>query len=142
MKTYLAKPREVAPKWWVLDANGKVLGRIATKIADTLRGKTKAVFTPHTDTGDFVVVVNAGKIVLTGSKLDKKMYYRSTGYVGHLKSASARQMMQDKPEEVLRLAVKGMLPKNKLRPYLMKKLKVYAGPDHPHTAQKCEPLKV
>jgi len=142
MKTYLAKTKEVAAKWWLVDANGKVLGRMATAIADTLRGKTKPVYTPSTDTGDFVVVVNVDKLVMTGGKLDKKMYYRSTGYVGHLKETSARKMQQEKPGEVLKLAVKGMLPKNKLRPYLMKKLKVYAGPDHPHSAQKPEPLKI
>jgi large subunit ribosomal protein L13 len=142
MKTYLAKPKEVPAKWWVVDAQGKVLGRVATRIADTLRGKNKPAFTPHTDTGDFVVVVNAEKIRLTGKKLDQKIYYRSTGYVGHLKSTPARKMLKQKPEDVLRLAVKGMLPKNKLRPYILKKLKIYAGPEHPHSAQKPEPMSV
>jgi large subunit ribosomal protein L13 len=141
MKTYLAKPGEIIPKWWLVDGQGKVLGRVATRIADVLRGKDKAVFTPNVDTGDFVIVVNVDKIVLTGSKLDKKKYYRSTGYIGHLKEASARKLLSVKPEEVLRLAVNGMLPKNKMRPYLMNKLKLYAGPDHPHAAQKPEPLK-
>jgi len=142
MKTYLAKPGEIVPKWWLVDGQGKVLGRIATRIADVLRGKDKPVFTPNVDTGDFVIVVNVDKIVLTGSKLDKKKYYRSTGYVGNLKETNARKLMEKKPEEILRLAVNGMLPKNKMRPYLMNKLKLYAGPDHPHSAQKPEPLKV
>jgi len=138
----LAKPGEITPKWWLVDGQGKVLGRIATRIADVLRGKDKPVFTPNVDTGDFVIVVNVDKIVLTGSKLDKKKYYRSTGYVGNLKETNARKLMEKKPEEILRLAVNGMLPKNKMRPYLMNKLKLYAGPDHPHSAQKPEPLKV
>jgi large subunit ribosomal protein L13 len=142
MKTYLAKVGEITPKWWVVDCQGKVLGRLATRIADVLRGKDKAVFTPHIDTGDFVVAVNADKILLTGKKLDDKIYYRSTGYVGNLKEATARKVLQQKPERVLRLAVNGMLPKNKMRPHLMNKLKIYAGPEHPHTAQKPEPLKV
>ena len=142
MKTYLAKPGEIVPKWWLVDGQGKVLGRIATRIADVLRGKDKPAFTPNVDTGDFVIVVNVDKIVLTGSKLDKKKYYRSTGYVGNLKETNARKLMEKKPEEILRLAVNGMLPKNKMRPYLMNKLKLYAGPDHPHSAQKPEPLKV
>lgn len=142
MKTYLAKPGEIVPKWWVVDGRGKVLGRLATRIADVLRGKDKAVFTPSVDTGDFVVVVNVDQIVLTGGKLDKKMYYRATGYMGHLKQASARKVLEKKPDEVLRQAVSGMLPKNKLRPYLMNKLKMYAGPEHPHAAQKPEPLKI
>jgi len=142
MKTYLAKPGEVVARWWLVDANGKVLGRTATRIADKLRGKDKPVFTPSTDTGDFVVVVNAEKILLTGKKLDDKFYYRSSGYVGNLKSASARKMLKERPEEVLRLAVKGMLPKNKMRPHLLKKLKIYAGPEHPHSSQKPEPLNV
>jgi len=141
MKTYLAKPGEVLPKWWVADVQGKVLGRVATRIADVLRGKNKVVFTPSTDTGDFVVVVNAEKIVLTGKKMDDKIYYRSTGYVGHLKSAPAKKVLKEKPGQVLFLAVKGMLPKNKLRPHLLKKLKIYKGPDHPHSAQKPEALK-
>jgi large subunit ribosomal protein L13 len=119
-----------------VDAQGKVLGRLASRIAMVLRGKTKPVFTPHTDTGDFVVVINAAQVQLTGRKLDNKIYYRHSGYIGGLKEISARRQLQKKPEEVLRHAVRGMLPKNSLGRKLLKKLKIYAGGAHPHQAQQ------
>jgi large subunit ribosomal protein L13 len=118
------------------------LGRLATQIAIRLRGKHKPIFTPHADTGDFVVVINAGKIVLTGSKLDKKVYYRHSGYIGGLKKITARRLLEEKPEEVLRLAVKRMLPKNSLGRRQLKKLKIYKGADHPHEAQQPEKLEI
>jgi large subunit ribosomal protein L13 len=124
----------------VVDAQGKVLGRLASRIAMVLRGKTKPTFTPHLDTGDFVVVVNAAQVQLTGRKLDNKMYYRHSGYMGGLKEISARHLLAKKPEEVLRHAVRGMLPKNSLGRHLLKKLKVYAGGEHPHQAQQPAPL--
>jgi large subunit ribosomal protein L13 len=124
----------------VVDAQGKILGRLASRIAMVLRGKTKPVFTPHQDTGDFVVVVNAGLVQLTGKKLENKFYYRHSGYPGGLKSISARHLLQKKPEEVLRHAVRGMLPKNSLGRRLLKKLKIYAGGEHPHEAQQPAPL--
>ncbi len=136
LKTYSAKPGEVEQKWVVMDLDGKVLGRSATVIADLLRGKNKPEFTPHVDCGDFVIVVNASKLVLTGRKLDDKIYYRHSGYVGNLKKETARSLMARKPEEVVRHAVKGMLPKTNLGKKLLKKLKVYPGPEHPHEAQK------
>jgi large subunit ribosomal protein L13 len=125
----------------VVDARGQVLGRLASRIAMVLRGKTKAVFTPHLDTGDFVVVVNAEQVLLTGRKLDQKNYYRHSGYPGGLKTTTARQMLQKKPEQLLRHAVRGMLPKNSLGRQLLKKLKIYAGGEHPHQAQQPQPLK-
>jgi large subunit ribosomal protein L13 len=140
MKTYTARKGEVARRWYVVDAQGKVLGRLASRIAMVLRGKTKPVFTPHVDTGDFVVVVNAGQVQLTGRKLDKKSYYRHSGYPGGLKEISARHLLAKKPEEVLRHAVRGMLPKNSLGRHLLKKLKVYAAGEHPHQAQQPVPL--
>jgi len=136
LKTYSAKPGEVEQKWVVMDLDGKVLGRSATVIADLLRGKNKPEFTPHVDCGDFVIVVNASKLVLTGRKLDDKIYYRHSGYVGNLKKETARSLMARKPEEVVRHAVKGMLPKTDLGKKLLKKLKVYPGPEHPHEAQE------
>ena len=136
LKTYSAKPGEVEQKWVVMDLDGKVLGRAATVIADLLRGKNKPEFTPHVDCGDFVIVLNASKIVLTGRKLDDKIYYRHSGHVGNLKKETARSLLDRKPEEVIRHAVKGMLPKNDLGKKLLKKLKVYPGPEHPHEAQK------
>ncbi len=142
MKTFVAKPQEVERKWYLVDAKGKVLGRLASQLAARLRGKHKPIFTPHTDTGDFVVVVNADKVVLTGKKWDKKFYYRHSGYLGGLKVTSARKMLETKPEEVIRQAVKGMLPKNSLGRRQLKKLKVYAGSDHPHQAQKPEVLEI
>ncbi len=140
MKTYTARKGEVPRLWYVVDAQGKVLGRLASRIAMVLRGKTKAAFTPHMDTGDFVVVVNAGQVQLTGRKLDHKFYYRHSGYPGGLKEISARHLLAKKPEEVLRHAVRGMLPKNSLGRHLLKKLKVYAGGEHPHQAQQPVPL--
>lgn len=136
MKSYMAKKGEVERRWFVVDASDKVLGRIATQIATKLRGKDRPFFTPHTDTGDFVVVVNAEKIKVTGKKLNDKFYYRHSGYLGGLKVTPLKEMLQSKPEEVIRLAVKRMLPKNRLGRQLIKKLKVYRGPEHPHQAQK------
>lgn len=140
MRTYSAKPGEVARNWWVVDADGKNLGRLASEIADVLRGKNKPQYTPHVDTGDFVVVVNAGKIAVTGNKLDGKMYYRHSGYPGGLKVETLGHLLERRPTEVLRRAVKGMLPKNRLAAQQLNKLKIYAGPDHPHAAQKPEEL--
>jgi large subunit ribosomal protein L13 len=140
MKSYTARKGEVTRNWYVVDAQGKVLGRLASRIAMVLRGKNKATFTPHLDTGDFVVVVNAGQVQLTGRKLDNKIYYRHSGYMGGLKEVSARQLLAKKPEEALRHAVRGMLPKNSLGRHLLKKLKVYAGGEHPHQAQQPVPL--
>lgn len=144
-KTYSAKPADFPPdgkKWLIVDADGKTLGRMAVQIANALRGKNRPEYTPHVDTGDFVVVINAEKVKLTGAKLEQKIYYRHTGYVGHLRSATAREMLEKKPEEVIMHAVRGMLPKNKLSQAMLKKLKVYRGPDHPHAAQKPAALEV
>jgi large subunit ribosomal protein L13 len=140
MKTFIARESDVVKKWYVVDAKDQVIGRLATQIAMVLRGKTKPIFTPHCDTGDFVVVVNAEQALFTGKKLDKKFYYRHSGYMGGIKANTARQTFQGKPEEVLRQAVWGMLPKNSLGRRLLKKLKIYAGGEHPHQAQKPEPL--
>jgi large subunit ribosomal protein L13 len=140
MKTFSAKEREIRRKWFVVDAHGKVLGRLASDISRILRGKHKPIFTPHVDTGDHVIVVNAEKVRFTGNKLKDKMYYRHSGYPGGLKSINAQKLLHQKPEKIIELAVKGMLPKNKLGRRMFKKLNVYAGPDHPHTAQKPEPL--
>jgi large subunit ribosomal protein L13 len=142
MKTYNAKPGEIERRWYVVDAEGKNLGRLATQIADTLRGKTKPQYTPHVDTGDFVVVVNAEKIAVTGKKLDEKIYYRHSGYPGGLKQRTLREQLERRPTEVLRMAVKGMLPKNRLAARQLTKLKIYAGPEHPHESQAPEPLEV
>ena len=140
MKSYIAKPADVQRKWYVVDAEGKTLGRMATEIATILRGKHKPTFTPHVDGGDFVVVVNADKVVLTGKKLDQKMYRYHTGYVGGLKEITYREMMEKKPEEVVMHAVSGMLCKNKLRSKMMTRLRVFAGPEHGHEAQNPEVL--
>ena len=140
MKTWNAKPGEVERRWYLVDAEGKTLGRLATQIADTLRGKHKAEYTPHIDTGDFVVVVNAEKIQVTGNKLDQKRYYRHSGYPGGLRSRTLREQLDRRPEEVIRTAVKGMLPKNRLARQQITKLKIYAGPDHPHAPQSPKPL--
>ena len=139
-KTWNAKPGEVTHGWYVVDAEGQTLGRLATRIADTLRGKGKAEYTPHVDTGDFVVVVNAEKIAVTGSKLDTKIYYRHSGYPGGIKQRTLREQLERRPTEVIRKAVKGMLPRNRLARRQITKLKVYAGPEHPHQAQNPEPL--
>ena len=141
MKTYSAKPGEVTREWYLVDAEGKTLGRLATQIADTLRGKRKPQFTPHVDTGDFVIVVNAEKIQVTGNKLDQKRYYRHSGYPGGLRSRTLREQLERRPTEVLRVAVKGMLPKNRLARQQITKLKIYAGPEHPHEAQNPKPLE-
>ena len=142
MKTYNAKPGEIERRWYIVDAEGKNLGRLATQIAETLRGKTKPQYTPHVDTGDFVVVINAEKIQVTGKKLDEKIYYRHSGYPGGLKQRTLREQLERRPTEVLRSAVKGMLPKNRLAARQLTKLKIYAGPEHPHDAQAPEPLEV
>ena len=135
MKTYSAKPREIEQAWYVIDAEGRTLGRLATQIADLLRGKGKPQYTPHIDTGDFVVVVNAEKVHVTGKKMEQKIYYRHSGYPGGLRSRTLAEQLSRRPEEVLRKAVKGMLPKNKLAARQIVKLKIYAGPVHPHEAQ-------
>jgi len=140
MKTWNAKPGEVARNWYVVDADGKTLGRLATAIAVTLRGKNKAQYTPHTDTGDFVVVINAEKIAVTGQKLDQKLYHRHSGYPGGLRTRTLREQLDRQPTEVLRKAVKGMLPRNRLSRAQITKLKIYAGPVHPHEAQAPKPL--
>ena len=140
MKTWNAKPGELERSWFVVDAEGQTLGRLATRVADTLRGKRKPQYTPHVDTGDFVVVVNAEKVSVTGKKLDDKIYYRHSGYPGGLKSRTLREELDRRPTEVIRKAVKGMLPRNRLGRAQLRKLKVYAGPDHPHEAQRPEPL--
>ncbi len=140
--TYFAKPTDIQGKWWVIDANGAILGRLASTIASRLRGKHNPFFTPHIDTGDHVIVINAAKIVLTGKKLEKKQYYRHSGYIGGLKSITAKKLLEKKPEDVVRFAVKGMLPKNRLGRSFFKKLKVYSGAEHPHEAQKPEVLDV
>ncbi|GAB7387263.1 50S ribosomal protein L13 [Bacillaceae bacterium] len=136
--TYMAKPNEVERKWWVVDAEGQTLGRLASQVAALLRGKHKPEFTPHIDTGDFVIVINADKVHLTGKKLQKKVYYRHSGWPGGLKKTTAGEMLRTKPEKMVEMAIKGMLPKNRLGRKLAKKLKVYAGNEHPHQAQKPE----
>lgn len=142
MGTYTPKSGEIKREWRLFDAEGKVLGRLATEIADTLRGKNKPTFTPHMDTGDFVVVVNADKIRLTGKKLSDKVYYRHTGYPGGIKGITAGKLLEKKPEMLITEAVKGMLPKNKLQKVFMKKLKVYTGGEHPHQAQQPKPVNI
>ena len=140
MKTYSAKTSEIERQWYVVDAEGQTLGRLATRIADTLRGKRKPEFTPHVDTGDFVVVVNAEKITVTGNKLQAKMYHRHSGYPGGLRSRTLAEQLDRRPTEVIRKAVKGMLPRNRLARQQLTKLKVYTGPEHPHGAQNPQPL--
>ncbi len=142
MKTTIAKKADLKKRWYLIDAKDKVLGRLAPIIANKLRGKDKPIFAPHMDCGDFIVVINADKVKLTGQKLDKKMYYRHSGYPGALKEESARHLMERKPTKVLELAVSGMLPKNKLRKVFMKKLKLFAGEEHSHEAQSPEILEV
>ena len=142
MKTFIAKEHEVEKKWHLIDARDRILGRLASKIAIILRGKHKPIFTPHMDAGDYVVVVNADKVALTGDKLEKKIYYRHSGYVGGLKEVPAKEMLLRRPENLIKLAVKGMLPKNSLGRRQLTKLKIYAGPDHPHQAQKLEKLEI
>ncbi len=140
--TYSANKTDIDAKWWVVDAEGLVLGRMASSIAARLRGKHNPLFTPHVDTGDAVIVINADKIVLTGNKWDKKNYYRHSGYIGGLRTIVAKKLLEDKPEDLVRFAVKGMLPKNRLGRAMFKKLKVYAGGDHPHEAQQPEVLTI
>jgi large subunit ribosomal protein L13 len=140
MKTWNAKTHEVERRWYVVDAEGQTLGRLATRIADTLRGKKKPEYTPHIDTGDFVVVVNAEKIAVTGKKREQKIYYRHSGYPGGLRERTLSEELERRPTEVLRKAVKGMLPRNRLARQQITKLKIYAGPEHPHSAQNPDPL--
>jgi len=140
--TYSAKRTDNPEKWYVVNAEGAVLGRLATQIASRLRGKHNPMFTPHADTGDWVVVVNADKVTLTGRKWDQKSYHRHSGYIGGLKSITARKLKEKRPEDLIRFAVKGMLPKNRLGRKLFKKLKVYSGPEHPHAAQQPETLEL
>lgn len=140
--TYMAKPHEVEKKWYVIDATDMPLGRLASEVAKILRGKHKPIYTPHVDTGDYVIVINADKVVLTGKKLDKKMYYRHSGYPGGLKAMNYRDFMAKTPDRVVEKAVKGMLPHNSLGRAMGRKLKVYAGSNHPHEAQKPEVLKL
>jgi large subunit ribosomal protein L13 len=142
MRTYVAKPSDRERNWYVVDANGLTLGRLSTQIADTLRGKRKPAYTPHIDTGDFVVVVNAEKITVTGNKRAAKLYHRHSGYPGGLRTRTFQDMIDRRPEEIIRLAVKGMMPRNRLARKQLTKLKVYAGPAHPHVAQKPQPLEI
>ena len=142
MKTYTAKPKEVERKWYVVDADGCILGRLASLVAFRLRGKHKPIYTPHVDTGDNIIVINANKVALTGKKWNEKLYYRHSGYMGGLKSMTAKQLLQKRPEDLVIRAVRGMLPKNSLGRNMLKKLKVYAGPEHPHVAQQPERLQL
>ncbi len=142
VKTYVARPTDRQRNWLLVDATGLTLGRLATQLADALRGKRKPEYTPHIDTGDFVVVINAEKIAVTGNKRQAKLYHRHTGYPGGLKTRTLEEMLQRRPEEVIRIAVKGMLPRNRLARKQITKLKVYAGPDHPHVAQKPQPMEI
>jgi large subunit ribosomal protein L13 len=140
--TYSAKPGDIKGKWYVVNAEGAILGRLASSVAHRLRGKHNPLFTPHIDTGDWIVVINADKVILTGRKLDQKTYYRHSGYIGGLKSITAKKLLEKRPEDLVRFAVKGMLPKNKLGRKLFKKLKVYSGGQHPHVAQQPEVLEI
>ena len=140
MKTFMASPATIDRKWYVVDAEGMTLGRLASEVAKVLRGKNKAIFTPHIDTGDYVIVINAEKVKVTGKKLDQKVYYRHSEYVGGMKETTLREMLAKKPEKVVELAVKGMLPKGPLGNQMYTKLYVYAGPEHKHAAQKPEVL--
>ena len=142
MKTYVATTADRERNWLLVDASGQTLGRLATQIADALRGKRKPSYTPHVDTGDFVVVVNAEKISVTGNKLQNKLYYRHSGYPGSLRSRTLEEMLDRRPEEVLRVAVKGMLPRSRLARKQLTKLKIYAGPEHPHAAQQPQPMEI
>jgi large subunit ribosomal protein L13 len=142
MTTVSAKPAEVRREWFVVDAEGKTLGRLATEIASRLKGKHKPIFTPHVDTGDYIVVVNAEKIHVTGNKMKDKMYHHHTGYIGNLKSINLEKLLVKAPERVIETAVKGMLPRSPLGRSMMKKLKVYAGPEHQHAAQQPQPLDI
>jgi ribosomal protein L13 len=138
MKSFVAKPADIERKWYVIDANGQTLGRLASQVAMILRGKHKPIYTPHVDCGDHVIVINADKVVLTGKKLDQKVYYRYSGYIGGLKETSARDMLANKPEKMVYEAVKGMMPKNSLGRQMLTKLRVFKGAEHEHAAQKPE----
>lgn len=140
-KTHVVKPKEIQREWWVVDAEGRTLGRLASRIASVLRGKHKPIYSPYVDTGDFVVVTNAGQVVTTGRKLDQKKYYHYSGYPGGLKAVTLRRQLEQHPTRVLRAAVRGMLPKNRLGRKMLRKLKVYAGSEHPHHAQQPKPLE-
>ena len=142
MKSFMASPSTVERKWYVVDAEGKTLGRLASEVANVLRGKNKPTYTPHIDTGDYVIVVNAEKIQVTGKKLDQKIYYHHSDYVGGMKETTLKEMLEKKPENVITLAVKGMLPKGPLGRSMLTKLHVYAGPEHDHAAQKPEVLEI
>ncbi len=142
MNTFMANPETIERKWYLVDANGKTLGRLAAEVASVLRGKNKPQFTPHVDTGDYVIVINAEKVAVTGHKLQNKLYRHHTGYVGGLKSLTLKEMLEKKPTEVIEHAVRGMLPKGTLGNQMYKKLHVYAGPEHPHTAQQPEVLEI
>ncbi|HUV58534.1 MAG TPA: 50S ribosomal protein L13 [Desulfatiglandales bacterium] len=142
MKTFVAKEHEIEKKWYLIDAKERVLGRLASEIASILRGKNKPIFTPHMDAGDYVVVINADKVILTGGKMEKKMYYHHSGYVGGLKKTTAKEMLLKKPENLIKFAVKGMLPKNSLGRRQLTKLKIYAGQDYPHQAQQPKKLEI
>ncbi|MFQ6000411.1 MAG: 50S ribosomal protein L13 [Anaerolineae bacterium] len=141
MKTYATKPEDIERRWYVVDAEGKILGRLASEVAKILRGKHKPYFTPHLDTGDYVIVINAAKIRVTGKKLDDKIYYRHSGYPGGLRSTTLAEMLKKRPTRVIRLAVWGMLPHNRLGRAMMRKLKIYEGESHSHQAQKPQPLE-
>src|ERR1044072_4484162 len=142
MKTFVATPENRQRDWYIVDAEGKTLGRLATQIADMLRGKRKPEFTPHCDTGDFVVVINAEKIRVTGKKMEQKLYWRHSGYPGGIRSRTLAEMLERQPEEVIRKAVKGMIPRTKLGRAQLRKLKVYAGTDHPHAAQQPKTIEI
>ncbi len=142
MKTYQAREEGLDRKWYLVNAEGKVLGRLSTELVKLLKGKNKPTYTPHMDTGDFVVVVNAGKVTLTGKKMKDKVYYHHTGFPGGIKEMNAEKLLAKKPTEMIRMAVKGMLPKNSLGRQMLRKLKIYAGPNHPHEAQKPLPLEL
>ena len=142
MKSYMARPLEVERRWYVVDAEGQTLGRLATELARVLRGKNKPQYTPHVDTGDFVVVVNAERVVVTGRKAEQKLYRRHSGYPGGLKTTTYEQMMERQPTEILRKAVRGMMPKTRLARQQLRKLKIYAGPEHPHAAQNPQQYQV
>ncbi|MEA3344786.1 MAG: 50S ribosomal protein L13 [Chloroflexota bacterium] len=141
-KTYAVKSEDIQREWWVVDAEGKTLGRLASRIARILRGKHKPIYSPHLDTGDFVIVINAGQVVVTGRKLDQKKYYHYSGYPGGLEAVTLRRQLELHPTRVLRSAVRGMLPKNRLGRKMLKKLKIYAGPEHPHQAQQPKSLEL
>ena len=142
MKTFMPKAADITRKWYVVDAEGLALGRVASQVANILRGKNKPIYTPHVDTGDYVIIVNASKVILTGKKLDQKIYYKHSGFVGGLKETKYRKLLAEKPEEALRHAVVGMLPKGPLGRQMAKKLKIYAGAEHEHAAQQPEKLEL